>query len=347
MRIAFILNDLLHEPLPSATIRLATKAANMGHEVWLSGVGEFVYRVDEQIYAHARSVSGSSFDSPADYYSAICSDKAERAEISVRDLDILMLRNDPAADFQCSWAQNASIVFGRMAKRHGVIVCNDPDGLSKAVNKMYFQYFPEPVRLPTLVSRKHEDIHDFYHSHNKQIIIKPLMGSAGRGVFLVQPDDEANFNQMVDAVLRDDYVIAQEFTKEALEGDVRMLLVNGKPLEINGKYAAFRRSRGGEDIRSNLHAGGVPKPVEVTDEMLELAEMVRPKLIQDGIFFAGMDIVGNKLLEVNVFSPGGLHSSEKFTGMDFTAAIIDALEKKVHYMQYYHRNFDNTEMNTL
>ena len=347
MKIAFVLNDLLNEPLPSATIRMATKAANMGHEVWLTGVGEFVYRVDEKVHAHARSVSGGGFDSPEQYYAAICSERAEQMEITTEELDVLMLRNDPAFDFQCSWKQNASIVFGRMAKQHGVIVCNDPDGLSRAVNKIYFQYFPEAVRLPTLISRKYEDIRDFYLLHHQRIIIKPLMGSGGRGVFLVQPEDAPNLHQMVDAVLRDDYVIAQKFTTEALQGDVRMLLINGKPLEVNGKYAAFRRARSSEDIRSNLHAGGVPKPATVTDTMLELAEMVRPKLVQDGIFFAGMDIVGDKLLEVNVFSPGGLHSPEKFTGMDFTAAVIEALEKKVRYRQYYHGHFDNVAMNTL
>jgi glutathione synthase len=116
---------------------------------------------------------------------------------------------------------------------------------------------------------------------------------------------------------------------------------------VDGKYAAFRRARGSDDIRSNLHTGGKPEPVEVTEEMLELAEMIRPKLVQDGIFFAGIDIVGDKLLEVNVFSPGGLRSTEAFTGVNFTAAIIEALEKKVRYMKYYRRNFDNVEMNSL
>jgi glutathione synthase len=333
--------------MPSATIRMAMTAMQMGHEVWLNGVEDFVFETDEMVYARARSVNDNALDSPELYYQAICSDQAQQERISVDDLDVLMLRNDPSADFGCSWKQNAAIVFGRTAMRHGVIVCNDPNGLSKAVNKMYFHHFPREIRLESLISRHHDDIVHFYHAHGKRIVIKPLMGSAGRNVFLVQPEDAANIHQMIEAVARDGYVVAEAFTPQALEGDVRMLIVNGSPLRVDGHYAAFRRARGSDDIRSNLHAGGKAVPVEVTDPMLELAEMIRPKLVQDGIFFAGIDIVGNKLLEVNVFSPGGLRSTEAFTGVNFTVAIIEALEKKVRYMKYYQRNFDNVEMNTL
>ena len=347
MKIGFVLNDLLTERLPSSTMRMAMVATNMGHEVWLMGVGDFAYDSDELVHARSRSVLGTNYETPELYYRSLCSEQAKSERITVDDLDVLMLRNDPAADYQCSWAQHASVVFGRTAMRHGVIVCNDPNGLSKAINKMYFQYFPESVRLQSLISRNHDDILHFYNQHAKRIILKPLMGSAGRNVFMVQPEDAANLNQMIDAVSRDDYVIAEAFTPQAFEGDTRMILINGQPLKVDGKYAAYRRTRHGEDIRSNLHAGGIPKPATVTDEMLELAEIVRPKLVQDGIFFAGLDIIGNKLLEVNVFSPGGLDSAERFEGVNFTTAVIEALEKKVRYMKYYHRNFDNVEMNTL
>jgi len=347
MRIGFVINSLLHEQLPSGTIRMAMTAMQMGHEVWLTGVDDFAYDADESVHARARSIRDKSLDTPERYYQAICSEQAMQERISVDDLDVLMLRNDPSADIESAWKQNAAIVFGRTAMRRGVIVCNDPNGLSKAVNKMYFHYFPKEVRLESIISRHHDDIVRFYREHGKQVIIKPLMGSAGRNVFLVQPDDDANIHQMIDAVARDGYVVAEEFNPQALEGDVRMLIVNGSPLQVDGHYAAFRRTRGSEDIRSNLHTGGKSKPVQVTDEMLELAEMIRPKLVQDGIFFAGIDIVGNKLLEVNVFSPGGLRSPEEFYGANFTAAVIEALEKKVHYMKYYDRRFDNVEMNTL
>jgi glutathione synthase len=346
MRIGFVMNDLLKERLPSSTLVMAMGATNMGHEVWLMGVGDFAYNGDEKVHARARLTKGR-FETPAAYYRSICSEEAKAERITVEELDVLMLRNDPAADYQCAWAQHAAVVFGRAAMLHGVLVCNDPEGLCKAVNKMYFQQFPGTLRLETQISRSREDLRHFYHEHGKWMIIKPLMGSAGRNVFMVQPEDETNLNQMIDAILRDGYVIAQEFAREAFEGDVRMLLMNGEPLKVDGKYAAFKRRRSPEDIRSNIHAGGKAEPVEVTDEMLELADTVRPKLVEDGMFFTGIDILGNKLLEVNVFSAGGLDKAGRFAGVDFTQAVIEALEKKVHYMKVYHRKYNNVEMNML
>jgi glutathione synthase len=100
-------------------------------------------------------------------------------------------------------------------------------------------------------------------------------------------------------------------------------------------------------MRSNVHAGGKLGKALLDDDAFRLAEMVRPKLVQDGMFLVGLDIVGDKLMEINVFSPGGLGSAQKQEGVNFTDAVIDALENKVDYMTYYERSFDNAEMATL
>lgn len=118
-------------------------------------------------------------------------------------------------------------------------------------------------------------------------------------------------------------------------------------MRYKGKYAAFRRLRHGDDMRSNIHAGGKLAPAVITDEHLRLAEIVRPKLVQDGMFLVGLDIVGDKLMEINVFSPGGLGSAQTFEKVNFSNYVIDALERKVEYMSYYRRNFENGEMATL
>jgi glutathione synthase len=152
---------------------------------------------------------------------------------------------------------------------------------------------------------------------------------------------------MVDAVSRDGYVIAQEYLPEAQEGDMRLFLMNGQPLRYRGKYAAFRRLRSGDDMRSNIHAGGKLREAVITDQHLRIAEIVRPKVVQDGMFLVGLDIVGDKLMEINVFSPGGLGSAQKLENVNFSVAVIQALERKVAYMGFYRRNFDNVEMATL
>ncbi|MFT5302924.1 MAG: glutathione synthase, partial [Mariniblastus sp.] len=130
-------------------------------------------------------------------------------------------------------------------------------------------------------------------------------------------------------------------------GDTRLFLMNGIPLQHKGKYAAFRRVRTGDDIRSNIHAGGKLRRAELCDMDFRLAEMVRPRLVEDGMFLVGLDIVGDKLMEINVFSPGGFGSAQKFEKVNFTHAVLESLQRKVDYMKYYRRNFSNVELATL
>ncbi len=178
-------------------------------------------------------------------------------------------------------------------------------------------------------------------------MIKPLQGSGGQSVFLINENEQANLNQMIEAVVRDGYCIAQEYLPAAAEGDVRLFVMNGRPLERDGHYAAFRRVNKSGDARSNMHSGGESAPAAVDDRMLRLVEIVRPKLVHDGMFLVGLDVVGDKLMEINVFSPGGLGSSARHTGVDFTEVIIDELVRKTQYKQYYGERIGNTEIATL
>ncbi|MDE0325980.1 MAG: glutathione synthase [Candidatus Poribacteria bacterium] len=348
MKIGFLVNDLQTEQAGYTTTRMAMQAINMGHEPWIIAVGDLAYDPDEYIRATARMVPRSNYKSHETYFSDLQSKRAIVERITVDELDILLLRNNPADDaIGRPWAQNAGLIFGRVAMRHGVIVLNDPNGLAKALNKMYFQHFPEEVRPRTLITRSQQEIKAFAQEQGGTIVLKPLQGSGGQSVFLVRPEDLPNINQMIDAVARDGYVIAQEYLPAAAEGDMRLFVLNGQPLRYRSRYAAFRRVRMGGDMRSNIHAGGKLRQAEITDTALELVEIVRPKLVQDGMFLVGLDIVGDKLMEINVFSPGGLGSAQRFEKVNFNVAVIEALEKKVQYMRYYRRNFDNVEMAVL
>ncbi len=348
MKIGFVVNDVQTEQSGYTTTRLGMWAVNRGHEVWVIGLGDFAYDPDEKIKARAYSVPKKIYKTTETYLKALQSKTRLHERITVDELDILMLRSDPANEVGTrSWAATAGINFGRIAMRHGVIVLNDPNGLAKALNKSYFQLFPEEVRPQTMITRDLGDIKHFASEHGGHMVLKPLQGSGGSGVFLVKPEDKSNLNQIVEALTRDGYIIAQEYLPAAQDGDIRLFMMNGFPLRYKGKYAAFRRVRTGDDMRSNIHAGGKLREAEITSQHLQLAEIVRPKLVQDGMFLVGLDIVGNKLMEINVFSPGGLGSAQKFEKVNFSNAVIDALERKVEYMGYYRRNFDNDEMATL
>lgn len=347
MQLGIVVNDIATEEPGYTTTRLAIAATNRGHEVWITGVGELSYDLDEYVHARACQAPKPRYKSGKTYLGDLRGPRAQRERVTVDELDVLLLRNDPAADLaQRPWAPTAGIVFGRAAARHGVVVLNDPDGLAQATSKMYLQLFPEEVRPATLISRDRGEIRHFAREQGA-VVLKPLQGSGGQSVFLARPDDMANLNQMIEAVSRDGYVIAQQYLVEAEEGDIRLFLMNGSPLRHKGRYAAFRRVRTGGDLRSNVHAGGSLEKAELTDEHLAVADIVRPKLVQDGMFLVGLDIVGDKLMEINVFSPGGLGSAQKFEKANFAHAVVAGLERKVEYMRYYRRKFDNLEMATL
>ena len=347
MKIGFLINDFATEKAGFTTIRLAHEALAKGHEVSIFGVGDLAYDADDCVHARARTVPRKSYSSHEAFFKDLQGPKAVKQRITVDDLDVLMLRNVPSDDFiSRPWASTAATEFGRIAMRHGVIVVNDPNGLAKASSKIYLQLFPEEVRPPTVITRDNAEIKAFARERGT-IVLKPLQGSGGASVFLVRPDDLPNINQMIDAVSRDGFVIAQEYLPAAAEGDTRLFMMNGRPLIVKGKYAAFRRIRRGDDMRSNITAGGKMAPAEITAETLRIAEIVRPKLVQDGMFLVGLDVVGDKLMEINVFSPGGLGSIQKMTKINFSRVVIDALQRKVDYMEYYGRNFDNLEMSCL
>ncbi len=263
------------------------------------------------------------------------------------EVDVLMLRNDPSIDQNAPWAMEAGILFGREAARRGVIVLNDPDSLGKAINKLYFQGYPAEARAETLITKHSSDIKAFAKAHRGNIILKPLQGSGGTGVFKVDAQNRSNLNQMIEAIGRDGYIIAQAYVAAAKKGDIRLFMMNGQPLQVDGKYAALRRVAAADDIRSNVHAGAKVVAAKVGKSELEVAEMIRPKLVADGMFLVGVDIVGDKILELNVFSPGNLESCSQLAGVDFSVPILEAIERKTAIAAQYARAFDNRHLAIL
>ena len=265
--------------------------------------------------------------------------------IDITDIDVLMLRNDPSNDaIERPWAEDIGIQFGRRAAQQGVLVLNDPDSLSRAINKLYFQEFPRAVRAETLITRFPADVKDFAKKHGGKIVLKPLQGSGGQGVFLVNNKSAANLNQMIESISRDGYVIAQAYVPEADKGDIRLFLMNGEPLEVDGKYAAMRRVASKEDIRSNIHAGGKAMPIKITERQLRVAELIRPKLLEDGMFLVGIDIIGDVILEVNVFTPGNLFSCCEMAGVNFAGKVLQSIERKLEIRKEFPGHFENSSL---
>lgn len=349
MRIGFFIDDIEREKAGYTTVYLAMTAVNRGHEVWFISSGDMTYDVDEKIRTVARqAASTKKYKTSAAYLRDLKSNKAKTERITVDDLDILMLRNDPAITSEShAWSKTAGIIFGNIALRSGVIVLNDPTGLAGGLDKMYTQLLPQEIRPKTLITTDRKEIKSFVAELDGVAVLKGFQGSSAQAVFLVTKDNRANLNQMIDAIVNYGYVIAQEYLPGAAHGSTRMYLVNGEPLRHKGKIAAFQWVRTGEGMRANIHAPGSTQAVKLTDAHYHIAEAVRPRLVQDGIFMAGLEIVDDKLIDIDIFSPDGLVTAQSFAKVNFCEAVIEALEHKVDYMRYYCRRFDNVDMATL
>lgn len=334
MKLGIVVNATENEVADYTTTHLALEAHKRGHEVFYISLPNFSYGIDEQVHAIARRSKSGKYRTPKSFLDALQSDDAWVGKISVDHLDILLLRNDPSQEFfKRPWARLAAINFGRLAVRHGVLVLNDPDGLTHAINKMYLQIFPAAVRPNAIITREKSDILAFAASHGNRAVIKPLQGSGGRKVYMLKLDQPENINQMIASVIRDGYAIAQEYLPAIKHGDTRLFMLNGKILEHKGAVGALRRKQVEGDLRTNLTSGGKGALAEITDDIRAIAHQVGPQLTKDGIFIAGLDIVGEKIIEINVFSPGALVGAVKLTGVNFMEPIINSLESKVAYIQ--------------
>ncbi len=350
MNVGIVVNHLRTERVGYTSTMLAHQLHLAGHHIFYIDVSDLGYRPDGEMYAHAvhlRKDNKTIKDMEA-YLTAMQSDEAARSVITARDLDVLLLRNDPSGEGRDrSWAKIAGINFGQFAIASGCLVLNDPYTLANAQNKLYFQHFPEEVRPNTLITRSAADIRAFFMENNQEIILKPIQGSGGHGVFMLNKNNTGNMNQIIESLLEEGYIIAQEFLPEAAKGDIRMMVMNGKPMVIDGKYAAFKRVSKAGDIRNNLSAGGQFEKAVITDHMLYLAELVAPKLIKDGMFLVGLDIAGDKLMEINVFSPGGINVSNTLNKVNYALPVIASLEEKVRQKKLYGNTFDNAFYATI
>lgn len=348
MRIAFFVNDIALEYPRYTTTVLAWEALQRGHSVCYVTPEDFICRPDDRLAIRAVTPKRTKLADRDAFFENLKGCEGSGKTVDMAEIDVLMLRNDPSLELGVRpWAEQIGLMFGQLAAEQGVLVLNDPEGLSRAQNKLYFQTYPEVVRPKTLISKAADEIKAFITAHKGKVILKPLQGSGGKNVFMIRSQKDQNLNQIIETVSKDGYVIAQGYLPKAAGGDIRLFLMNGRPLEVDGKYAAIRRVPARGEVRSNMHAKGTAARAKIGAKELEVAEIVRPKLVQDGMFLVGLDIVGDKILEVNVFSPGALHSCMEQEGVNFAAAIIEAIERKVETRQAYGRNLDNRELATM
>jgi glutathione synthase len=327
MRLAFLVNDIATEVDEYTTTRLARAAAQDGHQTWYVGVGDLeLGSSDGPFVARAHAARWNDGDTLKTFMERIKDTDSER--VVMDDLDALFLRNESIDDLhERPWASPLGGVFGQMLSTRGVTVVNDPISLHRATSKLYLEEFPEQVRPRSLVTRDPAAIEQFVQEVG-HCVVKPLYGAKGRNVFMIEGSEETNLAQMTEAVLQDGYAIAQEFVDGGEDGDARIFLLEGRLLERDGKAAAFRRVPTGSDPRANISTGGRSVPLEIGEVELSIVEAMSDKLVADGMFLVGIDVIGGKVVEINAESPGGLQSVERLNGIDVAPTIIEALQRR-------------------
>ena len=158
-------------------------------------------------------------------------------------------------------------------------------------------------------------------SYEGQFVIKPLVGSQGRDVFFLSKPDATNTRQVVDILGRTGYLVVQEYMPEATEGDIRVLTLGDSIVNANEKYYGIRRTPADGEMRSNVSLGGTPEVIELSEKQVAICHEVASYLSKDGISFAGIDLIGDRIVEVNVFSPSGLQEFNGFTGADISGSV--------------------------
>jgi glutathione synthase len=333
VRLCFVVNNVRTQRATYTTLHIAWEAERRGHEVWFLGVDGLSLADDGRVTGVASRPLAPPGAGAREYCRALTTEDCPTSELVLSDLDVVFLRNNPNVGVSRGEGKrggdNPALDFGRRLKRDGVLVVNDPDALLRAGSKMYLAGFPEEIRPRTLISRNVDVIREFIKELDGPAILKPLAGFGGQNVFYLRRGQVANLHQMIGAVRAEGHVVVQEYLPAVARGDKRVLLLRGEPIRVGGRVAAYKRMRPKDDIRNNMHVGGQRKKCGFSEKEERICAMLEPRLRADGLYLVGVDLVGDKVLEINVLAPGGIHNIDELYGVNVGAVIVEDLERTV------------------
>jgi glutathione synthase len=330
VEIAFIMDPLESvDPQLETTTALMAECNNRGHEVYFLGAHDLYVRANRVIARMWRVTVPRGLGGQA-YWEAVMrawSDQAPQT-IALGELDAIFMRKDPPLSVE--------MVGHLQVVRDRVFVINDPIGMVKASSKLYTLNFPDVIP-ETHVSRDPKRLRQVVEEFGGDMILKPYTGHRGHGVIKVSTRDEENLDSLLHYYVDDrrpyserNSVIVQEYLSAARAGDKRILLLNGEVL------GAMRRLPKEGEIRANIHVGAAFIPYEVTDVDRNIISILKPRLLADGLYFVGIDVIEDKLIEINVISPGGIPRINALTGQRLEEAVIDFVEARTRTLTSEH-----------
>jgi glutathione synthase len=350
VRLAFIVADVKGQRPTYATVYLAQAAMRVGHEVAFVGVDDLTMTADNQVTALVTKVT------PRATNEELCAALAaggSTGEDALSGYDVVFLRYNPHREAIGAAPGNPAADFGWRLGLSGVLVVNDPEGTQRAGGRMYLSGLPSEIRPRTLITREPAKVKAFLKALDAPAVLKPLAEKEGEEhIFYVARGQVKNLNQIITVVRKTGYVVVQEYLPDATQGEKRLLLLGGDPIRIGKRVAIYRR------MVADAGLPGVPKPkakanasangegpggrrrCDFGDAEQKIVDLLRPKLVSDGLYFVSVDIVGDKVLEVNVFTPGGIHSNRELYGIDVAEVVIRDLERRVEVRRAYRKTLD-------
>jgi len=297
-----------------STFAMMREAASRGHELIACEARDLAWQRGGKVNALARAFTLATTGDPHDWFAA-----EARAVVTLAEVDAVLMRSDPPFDSEYFYATHLL----EQAEREGARVFNKPSALRDHPEKLAILEFPQFIG-PTLVTRHAAQIREFHAEHH-DIILKPLDGMGGMGIFRVGPDG-LNLGSIIETLNKHgaQTVMVQRYLPEIVQGDKRVLIIDGHPVPH-----ALARIPQGNEIRGNMAVGGkgVAQPLSARDRAT--AEAIGPVLAARGLMLVGLDIIGDCVTEINVTSPTGFQEITSQTGFDVARMFVDALERSL------------------
>lgn len=318
MKLLFVADPLdTFKIYKDSTFAMMREASRRGHTLWATQPVDLSWQRGGRVTARAlpialTGVEGHSHDA---WYTTTGAEA-----VVVAEFDAVLMRKDPPFDSEFFYATHLL----SQAEREGATVLNSPAALREHPEKLAIMEFPQFI-APTLVTRSAADVREFHKEH-RDIILKPLDGMGGAGIFRVR-DDGMNLGSIVETLNAGgaQTIMVQKFIPEIVDGDKRVLVIDGKPVP----HTLARIPQGGE-VRGNLAAGGLGVARPITAREREIAGVIGPKLAGRGLLLVGLDVIGDTLTEINVTSPTCFQEITDQSGFDVAKMFVDALEASIN-----------------